>query len=430
MSRVFLHRIVFFMCIALCTSSATRARADFLLWEENADDEWHHRSFAATGYLAAGFLWRQNDPQSPSSDDQFIVQHARFGFRALLHKWAMLRFEIETSPSPSATDVFIDSPISPMFGIRFGQFRLPFLRMGIFSETSISFIDRPLFTPQAPDRSNFGTIYARDIGLMFSGTFGNREPALRIPSLQYAVGAFLGRGANQIVNDDNAFLYAGRLSFHVFGAPVGIENENDLAHNEIPRVALGGGAYTNCSDRGDWNRGWTVDSEFRYRGFFASLAFVRMRSGGVNGSGLGKALGYDDSCGVGGTGSVDSVGWGVNAQVQYVLPPVLFPFHEQSLEVLTRFDAVSPNGPADGSFFGGGVGSPGYTSPNSYVSPDNAPSTWRITFGLNWYPTSQQILHLTLNYQINRETEHAVVAGTEYVGIRNDILWLQLIAGM
>lgn len=412
-----------------CFSSAT-ARADFRLWEENADDVWHHRYFAATGYLQAGFLYRQNDANSPTSDDQFWLQRARFGFRAQLHRWLVMRMELETSPAASLTDAYIEAPVSPMFSVRVGQFKVPFLRSVLFTETALGFIDRPLYTPQSPDRRTFGNIYGRDVGIMFTGTFGNREVARHAPALQYMVGAFLGRGANQIVNDDSAFLYAGRLLFHVFGAPEGAEVEGDYIRNDFPRVAIGAGAYTNCDDRGNWNRGWTVDSEFRYRGLFASVSFVRFRNGGVNGNGLGKLFGYQGSCNEGvGAGAIDSVAWGVNAQVQYMLPQTFFPFAEQSLELLTRFDAVAPNNTANGSFLGGGVGTPGYTAPSAYADSDNAPSAWRLTFGVNWFPTSSQLIHLSLNYQLNRETEHAIISSREIVGIKNDILWLQLTAG-
>ena len=409
---------------------ATSAHADFRLWEENADDEWHHRSFSATGYLQAGFLYRQNDADSPSSQDQFWLQRARFGFRAQLHRWLLMRMELETSPAASLTDAYIEAPFSPMLSIRAGQFKVPFMRSVLYSETSLAFIDRPLFTPQSPDRRNFANIYGRDIGFMLTGTFGNREVARHSPAIQYMVGAFLGRGANQIVNDDNAFMYAGRLQFHVFGAPVGADIEGDYVRNDFPRVAVGVGGYTNCDDRGNWNRGWTVDSEFRYRGLFASLAFVRFRNGGVHDSGVGKLFGYQGSCrdGVGG-GAAESVAWGVNAQVQYMLPQAFFPFPEQSLELLTRFDAVAPNNPSNGSFLGGGVGTSGYTAPTAYADPDNAPSTWRLTFGVNWFPTSSQIIHLSLNYQLNRETEHVTISSREVIAIKNDILWLQLTAG-
>lgn len=425
-----MRRVIFFLCIALAATSASQARADFKLWEENADDEWHHRSFAVTGYMQAGYLWRQNDPQSPSSDDQFWVQRARFGFRAKLHKWLMFRFEMETSPAPSLTDVYIESPLSPMFTLRFGQFNLPFLRSVMYSEVALSFIDRPLYTPLNPDRRNFGWISQRDIGLMLTGVFGNREAARHTPAVQYFAGAFLGRGANQIVNDDNAFLYTARVMFHVFGAPTATPVENDLAHTEFPSVAVGAAVYTNCDDRGNWNRGWTVDSEVRYRGLYASISFLRFANGGVNGNGLGKLFGYGASCGTGVTaGAVDSISWGMNAQVQYVLPHALFPFQEQSLELLTRFDAVAPSNPANGSFLGGGTTTTGYNAPSAYSDVDNSPSTWRLTFGANWYPTTSQMIRLALNYQLNRETEHVFLAGREVVGIKNDILWLQMTAG-
>jgi len=420
---------LFVALLAISTATAAlapaAARADIRVWEENEDDIWHHRWFAFTGFAQPGFIYRQNDPENAISDDHFWLQRARFGFRAQLHRYIQLRFEIEGMPSPNLTDVFVDLPFHPAFSIRVGQFLLPFLRTYQINEANQAFIDRLIYTPQQPDRFALRYLNPRDVGMMFTGIIGNTDPEVMSPGLQYWAGVFLGRGANQIVNDDNAFLYSARVNFHVLGPPKGADQESDLANNENPHVAAGAGIYTNCDDRGNYNRGMTFDSEFRYRGLYAYASFVRFYNGAVRNDSLGKFLGYGGSCGGGIAGASDSIAWGASLQVQYVLPTMLFPIPDQALEVLARFDAVAPLNPADGSFLGGGVSSVGYAPPPDYRDADNPPTRWRLTFGLNWFPTHDQLIRLSLNYQLNRETENAIIAGREFIGVKNDTLWLQ-----
>ena len=187
-------------------------------------------------------------------------------------------------------------------------------------------------------------------------------------------------------------------------------------------MAAGAGIYSNCDDRGQWNRGWTVDAELRWRGLFANATLVRFHNGPADG--LGRGLGYHSCPGI--PGAVPNVAVGASATVQYVLPRLLFPVRNMALEVLVRWDYVSPSQPYDSSFLGGRTGSTGYIAPPNYGDSDNPPTRWRLTFGLNWFPTASQRLRLSLNYQMNRFTENVVIAGQEYVGIKADIFWAQL----
>ena len=49
---------------------------------------------------------------------------------------------------------------------------------------------------------------------------------------------------------------------------------------------------------------------------------------------------------------------------------------------------------------------------------------------MNWFPTGKQTLRIQLNYQINRETEDMVTAEGRIRGVRNEIVWLQITAGL
>ncbi len=224
-------------------------------------------------------------------------------------------------------------------------------------------------------------------------------------------------------------------------------------------MLVGAGAYTNCDTGGRMNIGTTLDTELRYEGLFASAAFVRFNNGPVANfssaerrdpaladtagendnfmSGLGNALGYGgrSACrGVVASATPDprdpftvpfGMAWGASMQLQYTLPAILFPVDDMALEVLARFDIIEPENPDDGTFTGGGSSSPYYVAPSSYASADNPPSQYRITFGVNWFPTFEQSLRLGVNYQLRRETERVMLPDVSLDEIRNDVFWIQ-----
>jgi hypothetical protein len=427
----------------LLTSLASPAAADFRLFADPEPEppregevppdepEEPRRYLDLTAYAQPGYIFRFDDEEVPVEvdDDHFWIVRARFGFKAKVNELLRFRLEIETTPNPNLTDAYFDLDFHPAFRMRVGQFQLPFLRTFQFSERDLGFIDRVGYVPANPDRKFFRYLSPRDIGLMFTGRVGDEEWG---PTFEYWVGAFLGRGPNQTRDVDSAFLFSLRLQLHLLGVPEGISAESDLANNERPRVAVAVAGYTNCDDRSQFNRGMTVDAEFRWRGLFAWASFVRFFNGPSDG--FGEALGYASDAGCPRQEDrpeplLPHIAWGTSLQVQYVLPELFFPVHNQALEVLARFDYADPNSPR-GGFLGGGESDPEYFAPTSYDDSDNPPTTWRLTFGLNWFPTREQQLRLSFNYQLKREPEAVNISGMEAVGVTNDILWLQLTAGI
>jgi hypothetical protein len=424
--------VVLVLGVALAGTAALAAvplaaRADVRVFDNHPEEGKPHLWLDLTGFVQPGFIWRANDPYGPVTDDHFWLQRARLGVKASPWSKLFMRLELEMMPSPVLTDAYVDWRLAPWLWVRMGQFQLAFLRTFQFGEVNLAFIDRTLYTPQAPDRPFLRYLSPRDVGLMVTGRLGPADEHAAHPALVYWLGAFLGRGANQIRNDDNAFLYVARLQLDVLGVPFGVEAESDLAHNETARPAVGAAVYSNCDDRGEWNRGFTVDAELRWRGLYASASFVWFVNGAARG--LGDALGYGPGC-PGVTGAGDHVATGASAQVQWVLPRAAFPLPGQAIEVLARWDYVSPASPVNGTFFGGGAGDPGYLPPASWVDPDNAPTRTRLTFGVNWFPTGAQSLRVSLNWQMKRELEHEFLPEGEVIGIHDDVVWLQLTLGL
>lgn len=413
-----------------------------------------YRWLEFTGFLQPGYIVRldsSSDGISPgATDDTWWLQRARLGLRAQLFDWLRLRVEFDMTTSFSLQDAFVDIAPADWLQIRVGQFIVPFLQTFRYNEVNIAFLDRAIYVPTSPDRSYIRYFTPRDVGLSLSGRIGDLSPSAGTPVFEYQLGMFSGRGTNVALNDDGVFLWAGRLTLYALGVPVGFDRETDIARNHIPRATVGVAGYSNCDDRQNWNRGFTTDVEFRYEGLFIEGAFFWTRNGASGTRNIGSSGQHDafflaDSNGCQGNtdgttqpdgtpNTIDFVSRGANIQIQYVLPRILTdePFSLMDLELLFRADWVDGNSPyASGDpLFGGGPGSPGYAQPVDYTNPDNPPTRWRLTFGLNYYPTGQSQIRLGINYQLNREAEDVVSGGRTFRAVSNDIFWVQMTVGL
>jgi hypothetical protein len=416
------------------------ARADIMLWESEGIQEGEplaHLEFRA--FAQPGFIWRDNDDNSPITDDTFLVRRARLGFEAKLLPMMYLDMSMDLTPTAQLLSGHIDGRFHQAFGIALGQQKIPFLQAYRFGSEHLAFNDRAIYTSDI-DRPFLRYLNEYDIGIKFHGRVGNVDPDSMFPVFDYALGAFVGRGPNQTRNDHNSFLYAARVQLHALGLPGGNDDESDLARNRIPRVGVGAGVYSNCDDRGQWNRGFTTDAEFRFLGIYASATFLWFKNG--RSSGLGSALGYgsgnddgtfDGPC-PGVQGAPDHIASGASAQLQYVLPRQWLG-NQHALELLTRFDTVSPIAPCNidtgnCGALGGDESTPGYIPPADYNDADNAPSRRRFTFGINWFPSSEQLMRISVNYQLKRELELVQTAEGTIQGIKDDVLWIQVQGGI
>ncbi|HJK92620.1 MAG TPA: hypothetical protein RMH85_20715 [Polyangiaceae bacterium LLY-WYZ-15_(1-7)] len=413
------------------------AAADIRVWETGVDEESgevtdpkEHRWLDLTAFAQPGFVLRFADENAGRTDNTFLLQRARSGFKARLTWWLRMRMEVEFAPTAQLQDAYLELTPHPWAHLRVGQFLVPFLRAYQFNELNLGFLDRPIYTPQSGFRRSIRYLSPRDVGAQLSGRIGDLTEGATSPVFEYWLGTFLGRGSNQIENGDDAFLYAARFQLHLLGLPEGVEAESDIARNARPRVAVAGSLYSNCDDRANWNRGWNADAEFRWNGIYASASFVWFK----NGPAADGQFGYDFCTGSDGPDGnpLRFVSRGAHMQLQYVLPDALFPVPGQDLELLARYDWVDANSPfdPDSPILGGDEDSPQYVAPETIDNSDNPPTRYRLTFGVNWFPTGKQTLRIQLNYQINRETEDMVTAEGRIRGVRNEIVWLQITAGL
>jgi len=152
--------------------------------------------------------------------------------------------------TPALLDARLDWQTNEAFRLSVGKFKAPFSKELLTVASDIDFVNRArmiqAFSP------------GRQIGMMFSGWLGDRQ-------IYYAAGMFNGNKSSINSNDNNDFLFAGRVAAHprVFDAPdagdleVGVsaahssDSEFDLPDSDLPaftgkRLLLGGDLRLTC----------------------------------------------------------------------------------------------------------------------------------------------------------------------------------------
>jgi hypothetical protein len=129
-------------------------------------------------------------------------------------------------------DAYLDWKVHRDFGIRAGQYFVPFDRLRTVREFALQMADRP--------RPVGELTLDRDAGVTFySDRFlGERSP------LAWRVGAFGGGGTNLVDAKDPGALLVGRLELRPLG-PIDDDSEGDLERRTEPGLALGVGFAQN-----------------------------------------------------------------------------------------------------------------------------------------------------------------------------------------
>ncbi len=138
-------------------------------------------------------------------DLSFQIRRLRLYFTGNAFKpW--LRYTIQLAADRGSgfelRDAYIDLAHYEQAKPRFGQFKVPFNREELTSDSAIQFVDRSIVNDEFA--------LERDIGAMLhGGLFRN--------ILEYGVGIFNGTGRNVDKNRDSDLLYAGRITIMPFG---------------------------------------------------------------------------------------------------------------------------------------------------------------------------------------------------------------------
>ena len=176
------------------------------------------------GYLQLqGEFGDAPDARYTGINDRFLARRARltaagsfledFDFK-LAAEFGNNAISGKTGYSGQITDVFINWNKYSFANVKLGQFKTPFGYEQLISDTKILTIERSL--PNDRLTAN------RQLGLGVAGDFLNKR-------LGYSGGLFNGNNVNNGFNDNDQFLYAGRI----FGTPV----ETKIANQDF----IGGG---------------------------------------------------------------------------------------------------------------------------------------------------------------------------------------------
>ena len=163
----------------------------------------------------SGFIHAQGefgdtpDARFNGIEDRIFIRRARVAVSGSFAEHFDFKLETDLSGnsiseksgiSPQLTDGFINWSQYSFANVKVGQFKLPFGYEQLASDTKIPTIERSLSNDRLTD--------GRQIGLGVAGDFLEKR-------VGYSVGLFNGTGVNTSANDNESFLYAGR----VYGVP-------------------------------------------------------------------------------------------------------------------------------------------------------------------------------------------------------------------
>ncbi len=219
------------------------------------------------------------------SKGSFRIRRAKFKLEGWFYK-PQLEFEVQlnwtdvnnTPPSQFVEDANIDWDISSkkVFRVKFGQFKAPFGRQQLTSSGAQQFVDRAINDSRYND--------ARETGIALWGVVGGNK-------LDWRVMMSNGNGRTQATNDNNKYLWSGRVMWQAIGntrmdqwGSGALLTEGDLGDSVAgPLLALAG-QFSNNNRYGSTtavdldNQTWAVDYTFKYRGFATWAEYADRRS--------------------------------------------------------------------------------------------------------------------------------------------------------
>lgn len=133
-------------------------------------------------------------------------------------------------------DIYFTFKVHKAFGARVGQYKALYNRERVISSGNGLMIERSIV--------NRAFTVDRQVGVTLSGNLAGPSAA----NFTYYLSAHTGAGAHAPVNDDDKFMYIGRLEWNVLGGgiPIG-EDDTDLEISAEPVATIGAAASTNSS---------------------------------------------------------------------------------------------------------------------------------------------------------------------------------------
>lgn len=196
------------------------------------------------GYLhVQGEAGDAADSRFAGANDRIRLRRARLTLKGNMGEDLSFQAQTELAGSPKLTDLFIAWSKYPAANVKIGQFKTPFGAEQLNSDTKVPFIERSL----GSDKLTAG----RDIGVGLSGQSEDKR-------FGYSTGMFNGNGTNQSNNDNDSFLFVGRVTGTLFNSEINGTKAN---------WQLGGNWYSNditSSAFSGTREGFGVDTEFKF----------------------------------------------------------------------------------------------------------------------------------------------------------------------
>jgi phosphate-selective porin len=163
------------------------------------------RSFQLSGYTQ--FLYNYFD----KGVDSFSIPRARLTLSGGLVKNVRFKIQVDGVKSPALIDAMLDVQFKPYFGLRVGQYYVPFSLESTTSDSDLDLINRSqVVNTLAPGR-DIGA-QGRDIGLMLMG---------KVSVFEYYAGVFNGAGINRLDTNKDKDVSARVIVRPVEGLAVG-----------------------------------------------------------------------------------------------------------------------------------------------------------------------------------------------------------------
>ncbi|MGC3960380.1 MAG: porin [Verrucomicrobiota bacterium] len=186
----------------------------------------------------------QPDARYAGIEDRFLLRRARVNIAGTFKEDFDYKLEADfgtnslseqTAYRAQLTDAYVNWNKFEFANVKFGQFKTPFGYEQLVSDTKLSTIERSLPNDRITD--------GRQIGLGIAGDFFKKR-------LSYSVGVFNGSGVNNSFNDNESYMWAGRVS--------GVALDSKIADKDA-RIAVGVNALTS-RDKGTSKPGYGIDS--------------------------------------------------------------------------------------------------------------------------------------------------------------------------
>ncbi len=293
----FVHRFIALSACALATVAGARAQASLearlqaleetvhALQKENADlrrdlgvsgtsgmivvkPSGKEPVLAINGLVQAQAEFGDKGDSRGNANDRFRLRRVRLGASGRFLEEFDFKVEGEyVGSSVTLTDGFLNWSHFDWANIKAGQFKTPFGYEFLASDPKLYTIERTL----GSDRLTLN----RQIGVQASGNFFEKR-------LSYAAGVFNGNGANVTTNDNDQFLYVGRLAGtpwqgKLFGQSAKWTAGIDGYASRDTAVTMGSDFGLTGNSFAGRREAWGVDTQFTLGRFALWTEYLRVR---------------------------------------------------------------------------------------------------------------------------------------------------------